>query len=231
MLPKMKLIMNGGGGGRFHGVGLKYDPNQPRDADGKWGDGGGGQRLSKASWVASFSEEDWRVAGLWSGSMYYQMKTSLRNPNSPNSRYLKEGRRWNSLLNSCEPNPGTYHRGASLSDEDLERFKPGNEVEFGAPMSMTSKASIAEKFSKYGVGTDEINNQVRFVIKSKRAVDMQPLYEFPGRSIMMHTDEAEFVEPMGSKFKVKKIEKLKEKPPEQFFKKPQKKWRIHLEAI
>jgi GNAT superfamily N-acetyltransferase len=223
----------------------KYDPNQPRGRDGKWAPSFGGdtsgyevkppsspsgeRKVPPKEWAEGFKTEDWRTVQMWTRTGYTQIREATRDPSKAFSDVKAHAERFNAKIAECEPTPGIYHRGASLNEERVKQFKPGSVVTFDAPTSLSKSNTIAESFARRELKKGR-SHEVMFEVRSQRAVDFKPLFDAPNAPYGFETykSEQELIEPVGSKFRVAKVERVgREKQRDITI----KKWKITLEAI
>lgn len=119
------------------------------------------------------------LVSMYSGSYYREVNNQLRSGLMTEKQY-RFAMQLNDALSKIAPKPGVTRRGANLSPQDIQKYKPGMIIE---ERGFTSSS----KGSGFG-------GNVKYEIHGKTGRDIQPLSFYPG--------EAEVLFRAGTRFKV-----------------------------
>lgn len=145
---------------------LKFDPNQPRDPDGKWTDGSGGRAAhseeSHQAWLDGLTTDERKAFNEWTSGSYREYRDLDKYGGAKTGLYgafhaaLEKSPRW----------AGTVHRGIhDLSPETMAKFVEGAEFTWDATSSSSTKPHIGEHFAMKDLGDKERNRRGRIVME------------------------------------------------------------------
>lgn len=168
--PEIKALVRG------------YNPDQPRDDNGRWGSGGGtADPDGSPSWPAGtirLTDDEGKAARAWFGTQWAGIaKADDQGKQTP---------RLNAFLSACSKCPdfdGVAHRGIRLTDAEAEKLAGSKTIAINGVRSFTQDVRIAEEFSRPITGVDE-HKTSRVVLSAtmKGAKDVARIAAASGRT-------------------------------------------------
>lgn len=188
-------------------LGLKYSPDQPRDADGRFGSGGehlapdtgggtggGSPSVEGREWHAGLPKEQQGSLKRWLyAGGYKAIKAAQLKPEKASAKALADVANLEEAFKTAPRYDGQVVRGLSMTDAGIERFK--KEMKVGSTFTTKCFTSATDTESGAAFYQAESPVKVTMVMKTKDVIDLRDVTE----------GIPEIVIPKGRTFKVDNI--------------------------